>query len=313
MAVSATGSTLWQIQYTNWFLKTPAIAADGSIVFVRGNTQLIILTPQGSEALSVTLSNEYYQTLVTPVLDAERTFYLPCAIPASLSATSADGCNKWRFSSIGSAQVTPVVGTDGTVFVGYPLQSSPTPPPAPGQISAICPDGSVRWTFNSDQAVQGYLALSADGTLLVAAGTNLLALAAEDGAQIWQMNSPTSQAFGAPVLDYDGSLYVPVADGVLALQLKAGPAHSAWPMFRQNPRQSACIQRPVDPKIHAFYPKPGCVNMEIQAAGGCIILESADLRNWSRAGIQLPSNDEVVTWSFETTNRPVGFYRLLTP
>jgi hypothetical protein len=313
MAVSASGSKLWQITYTNYYLEPPSIAADGSIVFLRGST-LIWLTSQGSEARALSLTNEYYQTVMAPVLDEEGTSYLPCAIPSSLSATRADGSNKWRFSPTGGAQTTPILGTDGTVFVGYSLHSvGPPPPPFPGQISALRPDGSVRWTVNSDQSVQGFLALSADGTLLAAAGTNLLALSAEDGTQVWEMNSPNNQLFGAPVLDYDGSLYVPVGDGILALQLKAGPALSAWPMFRQNPRQSACIQRSAVPQIHAFYPSPGHATLEVLAPGGCIILRSADLRTWDRVGFQPPCGSTPVAWTFEAANESVGFFRVLAP
>ncbi len=155
------------------------------------------------------------------------------------------------------------------------------------------------------------MALSADGTLLVAAGTNLVALSASEGRVLWQMSSPNANPFGPPVLDYDGTLYAPVKGGILALQLEHGPAASAWPMYRQNPRQSACIQRLSTPQLRASYKPPGHVTLDVLAPGGCVILQSDDLRTWRKLDSQPPSTDPI-SWRIATGTESPGFFRLLS-
>jgi hypothetical protein len=147
--------------------------------------------------------------------------------------------------------------------------------------------------------------------LLVAADVELIALAENDGRVLWRMSSPNGQAFGPPVLDYDGTLYAPVKGGIAALKIGAGPAVSAWPMHRQNPRQSACIQRSPTPQLRLVTDRSGQVTLQLVAPGGCDILKSSDLRTWQRLCFQPPCT-EPATLSI-TTKENASFFSLMLP
>ena len=148
--------------------------------------------------------------------------------------------------------------------------------------------------------------------MLVAAGTNLFGIDAATGRQLWQMASPNGQPFGPPVLDYDGTLYAPVTGGMLALHLRAGPSLNGWPMDRQNPRRSACLERGAAPRILAVRDVSAEAAVEVMAPGGGIVLTSLDLRSWQRLAFQ-PAQELPMRYTLETTNHPAAFYRVLAP
>ena len=312
VALSSSGSPLWRVQF-GWYVgKTPSLALDGSVVLIRSNYELTRLNPDGSERLTVT-GPDYYQTDWAPVLDAEATAYLTAG--TSLVATRADGSTKWRLASTERISTTPIIGVDGTVFAGHSVANPDytvggSAPRYLGQLSAIRSDGSFGWSFTTG-AAPASPALGAEGLLVVAAGINLFALSSEDGTLGWQMDSPNGQNFGTPVLDLDGTLYVPVVGGILAVKLDAGPAPSAWPMHRQNPRQSACIQRPAPPQLRVFCAQPGQPELELLAPNGAVILDSPDLRNWQRFGFQ-PANPGPASWPL-SAGQPRGFFRVMSP
>jgi outer membrane protein assembly factor BamB len=189
----------------------------------------------------------------------------------------ARGTTKWSITSSRQSQTSPVIGMDGTVFVAYFVRSLPLPGPNLAEVGAVRTDGTLRWKFPTGQTASPILALSASNVLYVASVTNLYALSAETGQVFWQMPSPNNGSFGPPVLDYDGTLYAPTTGGILALRTGAGPAPTPWPMYRQNPRQSACVQRSAVAQIRAFCTQGGDVSLEVAAPNGALILQSTDL------------------------------------
>ena len=310
MAVSADGTTLWRTNYDNYSLTTPSIGADGSIVLVRDGRGIIRLNADGTESFVVD-APEYYRTSLAPVLDSEGTAYLPCGTPRSLSAVLSDGTNKWQLPSSQNIQTPPVVGPDGEVYAAY-ITYVYTWLTVHQYLAAIAPDGSLSWTLAIGETNQASLALSSDGVLFATAGTTLFALSADDGQILWQMPSPNGQVFGAPVLDYDGTLYLPVTNGLLALQLKAGPAASAWPMYRQNPRQSACIQRLTAPQAHVAWSSTRQPELQLLAPGGAIILRSRDLQAWQHDGFQSATTGPVL-WPIDPGGQSASFFLVLPP
>ncbi len=82
----------------------------------------------------------------------------------SLYATNPDGSQKWIFSTASSGMPSsPAVGADGTVYAGS----------GDGNLYAINPDGSQKWSFNTldsclgDNPVYSSPAVGMDGTVYV--------------------------------------------------------------------------------------------------------------------------------------------------
>ena len=65
--------------------------------------------------------------------------------------------SQWTQPLSGDTYSSPVVGADGTVYVG-----------TTGQFHAFTPAGASKWTFNTDGDVFSSPAIAADGTLYFA-------------------------------------------------------------------------------------------------------------------------------------------------
>ncbi|HYG36574.1 MAG TPA: PQQ-binding-like beta-propeller repeat protein, partial [Clostridia bacterium] len=310
VAYAGDGSLVWRIQHEGHTLSAASVGGDGSIILLQDGRTLLRLLPSGDEAFSAPLTDTFYSASA-PTVDADGVVYLGGSSWSAVSAIRSNGSNQWQLAG-GIAKAPPIIGMDGTAFAGFPVRTYSGPTSYTEQIAAILPDGSLRWSVLTDTNTQAYLALAANGILYANAGTNLLALAADDGHLIWELPSPNGRAYGPPVLDYDGTLYLPVAGGLLALRLDSPLAPSAWPMHRQNPRQSACVQRSGTPQLQIRFGHEGQPVLERLAPGSCILLKSLDLRTWEKVSFQ-PPGSPATSWPIETSPQSAAFYRLIAP
>lgn len=127
--------------------------------------------------------------------------------------TSANtGAVKWKFTapSGGGVSQSPVIATDGTIYVGDDS----------GNFYALNPDGSQKWTFGGTTSMGFRLnftgsspAVGPDGTIYVGEANNNLFAINPDGTQKWEFT--TSSSVDAPVIGPDGVVYVGSADNKL--------------------------------------------------------------------------------------------------
>jgi len=124
-------------------------------------------------------------------------------------SSGADNVLKWSFS-LGTKE-SPVIGLDGTLYVGsvddhlYALNSA---------------NGALKWTFFPND-LRGRLrscpAIGSDGTIFVSSGDGggsssanvMYALHANSGAVIWSfgLDSPVSFDPSSPAIGADGTVY----------------------------------------------------------------------------------------------------------
>ena len=197
-------------------------------------------------------------------------------------AVSAEGTEKWRLPLAHVPTSAPAIGPDGTIITSYSVAGVSA---TRFYLAAVSTNGLIRWTFQVGSEPSS-AAIGADGSVIFASGTNLIALRAGDGQPRWQMDSPNGKAFGSPMLDLDGTLFVPLSGGLLSLKLSAGPAQFGWPVFRQNPRQSGCMQKPEAANLAVTCAPGGNPELQIVAPTGAVLLRSRDLVHWERFGFQ---------------------------
>ena len=114
-----------------------------------------------------------------------------------LVALDPNGAKRWEFpqtGSLSSATTSPVVGSDGTVFVA-----------CSGGLYAVSPSGVQKWLLPG-QFAGGPPAIGGDGTLYVVDGNrNLLAVDPANGSRKWAR--PTTWGIFLAAVAPDGSIY----------------------------------------------------------------------------------------------------------
>jgi outer membrane protein assembly factor BamB len=297
------GNEKWRLTTGLFVAFSPSVSDEDEVALLVLNSQLLWLHPDGSRDVLLSLPN-YYQNSAGPVLDAEGTAYL--SPDTYLVANHKDGATKWSLASKGTVS-PPAIGANNTVFVSY---CPPIGTLCQATLAALNADGTVQWRYEVSASATSP-ALVADGTVLVSAGTTLHALDASDGSLRWQMESPNGAAAGAPIIDVDGTAYLPMKGGLLALELGSGPAAAPWPMYRQNARQSSCAARGHTPGLRLVQTPQTKLAVEVMGPAGAVLLRSSDLRRWERAGF-LPAAAKPQAWP-TTPGATMEFYRALPP
>lgn len=127
---------------------------------------------------------------------------------------------KWRVQTEKPISGSPVVGPDGTIYVGS----------HDGRLYAVSPEGQVKWKFQTGDRIWGTPAVASDGTVYIGSDDDhVYAVDGATGKEKWRYRTGTCaeptgfgpvgvrcDADGGPTLGPEGTLYVG-ADGVYAL------------------------------------------------------------------------------------------------
>jgi|GEM_PF-2260460 len=102
---------------------------------------------------------------------------------------------KWSFATGGEVWSSPVVGADGTIYVGSNDHN----------LYAINPDGTQKWSFETGFLIQSAPAIGADGTIYV--GSQDFHAINPDGTQKWTFET-AGNILSSPAVVADGTIYV---------------------------------------------------------------------------------------------------------
>jgi outer membrane protein assembly factor BamB len=114
---------------------------------------------------------------------------------------------RWKVDLAGAVISTPVLGPDGTIYLGSVLRDTRHPAHF---ITAVRPDGTIKWQFPTgwrDAQTQSSPAVGADGRIYVGAQDGFFYALNPDGTLAWKFQalSPVQQH---PVVGPDGNVYV---------------------------------------------------------------------------------------------------------
>jgi outer membrane protein assembly factor BamB len=149
----------------------------------------------------------------------EKTLYA-ASLGGSLTAlASDDGTVRWTLALGDRVYGTPMVGADGTVYVGSDAK----------KFLAISPDGKIKWSLDTDGDADTGAAPLGDGGLVLAAGRMVYGVSAT-GSVRWRVSARrkvyTSPAVGAQGRVFFGSqdhhVYGVAPDGKLAWSVDLG-------------------------------------------------------------------------------------------
>jgi len=165
-AVTPWGTIKWKCEVDHFFeTGSPAIGADGTIYAGPHGHRMYAINPDGTV--------QWYYSQISnpgdssPVVAADGTIYIGNVDGSngSLYAFNADGTVKWSYFFGTYVHSSPVIGTDGTVYLSGP----------DGFLYAFNPDGTIKWKYEIGVISRNAPAMSSDGTLYVGTEEGLYA------------------------------------------------------------------------------------------------------------------------------------------
>jgi outer membrane protein assembly factor BamB len=183
------------------FWPSMSIGRDGTL-YVQGQERLEARSPDGTLEWSGPTAYGHD----APAIAADGTLYYTGS--SDLFAVAPDGELRWRLRLGDALAGPPLVGRDGTIFVGTADES----------LHAVTPDGQVRQSVRA-MASSGDCVIGGDGTLYFDVATGINA-ARQDGSLVW--SAPQIGQRRGLAIGFDGSLYVQGSEGLVQLAPKDG-------------------------------------------------------------------------------------------
>ena len=121
-----------------------------------------------------------------------------------------DGSLKWSFDTGDAIESSPVIGVDGTIYIGSHN----------GILYAINPDGSEKWRFdagppiydvrwNVSKSMMATPAIAEDGTIYIYSSANYLFALNPDGSEKWRFYVKWGNDFwSSPTIGSDGTIFI---------------------------------------------------------------------------------------------------------
>jgi len=256
-ALNPDGTVKWRYVTGDWITASPAIGSDGTVYVGSADRQLYAINPNG------TLKWVYPTKVIftsSPALGTDGTIYaagtdldktLVCnpTLSGQLStfyALNPTGTLKWSITLVGAVNSSPVIASDGTIYIGsdmdpvfdrpdtcnvltgaYPPSDANPSYPVNGHVYAINPNGTLKWVLKALGGVDSSAAIAADGTIYIGSDAPLWAYGA-DTAHLIPIGSLTTgflysinpngtlrwftDLFGnvksSPAIGSDGTIYV---------------------------------------------------------------------------------------------------------
>ena len=133
---------------------------------------------------------------------------------------------RWVHRSGARVPASPILGADGTVYVGSHDRS----------FVALASDGTLRWRYAAGDRFYASAAVAADGTIVVGNHDRSISALTPQGQVRWRrvLGAPVD---ASPTIDDDGTIYV-AADGLWALDPATGQPrwhHTTADALRTSP------------------------------------------------------------------------------
>lgn len=110
---------------------------------------------------------------------------------------SEENTLKWNFPTGNRITSSPVIGADGTIYVGS----------YDSHLYAINPDGSMKWSFAAKEIIDSTPAIASDGTIYFGSWDKNLYAIDPNGNGKWRAQT-SGRIVSSPTIGSDGTIYV---------------------------------------------------------------------------------------------------------
>jgi len=122
----------------------------------------------------------------------------------SLFKGSEENILRWKFPAEARIQSSPVIGSDGTVYIGS----------HDNNLYAINPDGTEKWRFTADMRIDSTPAIAPDGTIYFGSWNKSMYAITSSGRGLWKVQT-SDQISSSPTIGPDGVIYIGSDDGFI--------------------------------------------------------------------------------------------------
>jgi outer membrane protein assembly factor BamB len=235
-ALDSSGHKLWEFKTGGPIDSSAAIGSDGTVYFGSHDSGLYALDAKGAEKWEFKTGGPI---ISSPAIGADGTIYIT-SVDGNLYAITASGAKKWQSHTGGIRCSSPVLDENGSIFLGVN-----------NFIRAVKSDGTpltTNWGYsvsmpNSPLFIDSTPALSADG--IVVFGTDygtLMTLEVATNRPVWSARL-VGEIKSSPTIAPDATVYVGTGNHFARVQGTRGLAHSSWPKFRADLRQTGRVRQ----------------------------------------------------------------------
>lgn len=114
------------------------------------------------------------------------------------------GVTIWTYSTERSITTTPIIGTDGTIYVAS----------VDNNLYALTPGGMLRWSFTAGSDLRASPLFAADGTIYIIDWEGTLFSIDQEGNLNWKVEYGLRPG-GPPQMGIDGNIYITTTNGVI--------------------------------------------------------------------------------------------------
>ncbi|MDG3547182.1 PKD domain-containing protein [Methanobacterium formicicum] len=214
-AVKPDGKIKWNYALAKTY-RGSAVGSDGTIYVITGGTktsQLYAFNNDGTVKWNITASGCSNGGIA---IGADGTLY--SVLSYNMFASSgylaafnpADGSLIWNYTDVTTFQCTPIISSDGTIYVE-------TTSTGGNCVYAFTSNGSVKWTYTcSGSIMEKSPVIGADGKLYIGDSSGNVYAINPDGTLNWTYN--TGKDFKTAMIGSDGDLYINTAAGIVVFQ-----------------------------------------------------------------------------------------------
>jgi len=230
-ALSAGGAKQWELKTAGPIVSSPAVGSDGTIYFGSHDHKLYALAPDGRKKWEYATGGA---VLSSPALNGDQCLYFT-SVDGFLYALNLDGRLRWRLHTGSTTESSPVIGPDGTIYVGVG-----------GHPWAVSAEGKKKWgtTSKEEYPFDPTAVVLADGSICSAFRSGMMYFYSPDGVPR-PMYYLAAYGYGSPAVGPTGAIYAADATvgygGLTAIRASASLAHTPWPRFRGNARNTGNV------------------------------------------------------------------------
>ncbi|MCL4557991.1 MAG: PQQ-binding-like beta-propeller repeat protein [Deltaproteobacteria bacterium] len=123
-----------------------------------------------------------------------------------INTASTTGALAWAYATGDYVYSSPVIGWDGTIYVGS----------EDGRLYAVSPNGGSRWSYATGGPIwYSSPAVSANGTIYIGSSDGSLYAIGSDGSLDWKYPTGGPIWYSSPAIGADGTVYIGSSDGKL--------------------------------------------------------------------------------------------------